>query len=72
MDDEQETDLADESPAVGQIPIAHLIASHPELVRDLQWIDRFDAVSAYAGLLTVPSLQTRCSRLEALVHLVVR
>jgi hypothetical protein len=72
MDDKQRTDSADDSSAIGQIPIAHLIASHPRLIRDLQSIDRFHAVSVYAGLLTVTSLQTCCLRLEAMVHLAVR
>ena len=70
MYEEQDTDNV--SPAIGQIPIGQLIASHPKLVRDLKSIDCFDATSIYAGLLTIPSLQTRTSRLEALVHLAIR
>lgn len=72
MDNEQETAQTDHSPAVGNIPIAQIIASHSELVRSLQPIRLFDATSLYAGLLTVPELQVRCSRLESLVHLTVR
>jgi hypothetical protein len=71
MDDEHAVDPTDGPPAIGPIPVSHLVASHPRLVRDLQSINRFDATSVLAGLLTVPELQTCCLRLESLVHLVV-
>lgn len=71
MDGEEEAVSSDGYLAAMQISIAHLIAAHPGLIRELRSVDCLDAVSVFGGLLTIPSLQTFCSRLEAMVHLAV-
>lgn len=44
---------------------------HPDVVRLLAPLHPVKAAAAFAGLLTQPSLQSNCLRLEALVHLCV-
>lgn len=51
--------------------IARIREEHPELVRLLAPLHPVKAAAAFAGLLTQPSLQSNCLRLEALVHLCV-
>ena len=71
MDNVQSTDSVAEPATVAPSEIVWLARSHPEIVRDFEASDCFDAASVFAGLLTIPMLQARCLRLESLVHLAV-
>jgi hypothetical protein len=51
------------------VPLAGIAAENKELLRTVEALDPVKAASTFAGLLTVPELQSNCFRLEALVHL---
>lgn len=71
MTEGSEHEMFGQFPVYG-IPMSELASSHPDVVRILQKADRKEAVALFAGLLTLPKLQSCCIRLEALVHLAVR
>ena len=57
--------------APGNLPIETVLSAHPWLPEALLPFDPIYTASLFAGLLTVPDLQSNCCRLEALVHLAI-
>lgn len=55
----------------GDLVFEDVLSSHPHLRSALSPFDPFRAASSFAGLLTEPSLQSNCCRLEVLVNLAV-
>ena len=53
----------------GAIPLGPVASAETELMGELQSYDSLKVASTFAGLLTVPELQSNCLRLEAIVHL---
>jgi hypothetical protein len=43
--------------------------AYPEVIDDIRSVDPVLAGSAFAGLLTLPDLQSNCFRIQTLVHL---
>lgn len=56
-------------PAFGHLPLDTVIAAHPMVVQSLATCDPVHTASLFAGMLTLPELQSNCCRLEALAHL---
>jgi hypothetical protein len=56
-------------PLPGIISVDEIAAAHLDVVEDLQGADPIAAATIFAGLLTVPELQSNCMRIEALVLL---
>lgn len=54
--------------SVGAVPVAMVIEEHREALADVADFDPLRLAATFAGLLTVPALQSSCIRLEALVH----
>lgn len=54
---------------MGGVPLSGIASENPELMRAVESLDPVKAASTFAGLLTVPELQSNCFRLEALIHL---
>jgi hypothetical protein len=57
------------SAGLGAVPIARVIRGHSEVLAGLAEFDPLRLAATFAGLLTVPELQSNCIRLESLVHI---
>ncbi len=55
--------------SVGAVPVATVIEEHREALACMADFDPLRLAATFAGLLTVPELQSNCIRLEALVHI---
>jgi hypothetical protein len=53
----------------GSVPLASTASENVEMLKELEAFDPIKTASTFAGLLTVPELQSNCLRLEAIVHL---
>jgi hypothetical protein len=54
---------------LGGVPLDGIASENAELLHTVESLDPVRAASTFAGLLTVPELQSNCFRLEALIHL---
>ncbi len=52
----------------GKVPLNAIINEHQQLFSTLDEYNPLHLATVFAGLLTVPELQSNCIRLEALVH----
>lgn len=56
---------------INQPTLQDFANAHPSLMTQLARMSPVQAASAFAGLLTMPELQSNCLRLETLVHLAI-
>lgn len=62
-------------PSDGPLPplmaptLSEIAAAHPDLLSELKQLDPLRTAVLFAGLLTIPELQSNCLRIEVLVHL---
>jgi hypothetical protein len=61
--------LRDLSERTGPVTIARLIEEYRDSLSSVRDFDPLRLAASFAGLLTVPELQSNCIRLEALVHI---
>jgi hypothetical protein len=55
----------------GEIALGAILAENEEFCAEIRDFDPIELASCFAGLLTVPELQSSCVRLEVLVHIVL-